>query len=75
MTKQTGTRWPICIIANQTETTADMEKELPKQKVIENASSLRKISENTQSIYQSLKYSPKDIFLPMDKRIGPVLMY
>lgn len=52
-----------------------MEKELPKQKVIENASSLRKISENTQSIDQSLKYSPNDIFLPMDKPIAPVLMY
>lgn len=51
------------------------KKESLKEKVIENSSSLRKSSENAPSIYQFLKYYPKDLFLPVDRPIIPMLMY
>ena len=52
------------------------KKESAKEKVIENSSSsLRRSSENAPSIYQFLKYYPKDLFLPVDRPIIPMLMY
>lgn len=46
------------------------KKESAKEKVIENSSSsLRRSSENAPSIYQFLKYYPKDLFLPVDRPI------
>lgn len=51
------------------------KKESLKEKVIESSSSLRKSSENAPSIYQFLKYYPKDLFLPVDMLVIPMLMY
>ena len=50
------------------------KKESLKEKAIQNSSSLRKSSENAPSIYQFLKYYPKDLFLPVDRPIIPMLI-